>query len=887
MSYRSPGDSDDLHVLDNGIHDRTLRALEGRNDDLTAHSIQSMATVGASDSENTADLFMRIAREDTRKRTGEDDRPENHAMRVTHSASNSASQRRPFSAAVSSHRPTSPPQVVRRHSDQRDTGRTRRAGEDVQPSYSRMSTRDRPSPIRTSIAHKPEPIRTARTVVSATRPSPSTPRTSVFFDTASEVGTNYTRRRPSADNASSTIMPARASSIKPTHAHAYTRTYNSSPLATRPDPQRRDSHDAGHVNGNGNTTASATATPSGPNAPNGATGPHGGPDSTESSASTAAPSTVWDELDDLKSRMRRLELSGKIPPTSGAAMSRVSDDRPRTATTNATTMSGSPKRGPNTVQADARSTTSSQLRQQTSQDQTLSQSQQLISLQQSAHPPLQSNLLTALQKAKAQISDEVYTTMETVATEALALSQMVGVAGQPGPISSGASSIGGGGPTTVTDRQLRRKADSICRSLTELCMALNEEATHRKAAAAAAAAVATVTSHVQATVREAREARESREDVAPPAQTTATTPTPAAPAPPSILASPMVSKTFTFTPSYTPQMGLRRSTTENLSPSVPTSPRGSVPRLTEERERRASTFLMTPTMSSVSRHLGPPVSADNIGRRSSLMISRSRRAVSEEPEDMQLAGRRSSLLRSRRAGTEEPEDTTVHGSGRKSSLLRSRRAMAAAASDDEDDTLTTMVTRVMRSPMTTPNTAEAGQLRSAAARERAYQAQAQAQAQAMALAQAQAQAQVQAQAQPGEMSPLGSSALPRRRLIPTSLKARLVSPQTTTTSMMAAQMQAQPHPLPQTPTLSSRRFLERTTASLADREPRDHREPREHREHREHRGVGEEHVQVQPPPHRTQRQLTLTRTGTTTVRRMTRETALPSLSSAASQVGYR
>ncbi|KAJ0292443.1 hypothetical protein CBS470a_002748 [Colletotrichum nupharicola] len=49
-------------------------------------------------------------------------------------------------------------------------------------------------------------------------------------------------------------------------------------------------------------------------------------------ASTTEPSTVWDELDDLKSRIHRLEMTGKLPKISGAVMSRTSDERPPTAT---------------------------------------------------------------------------------------------------------------------------------------------------------------------------------------------------------------------------------------------------------------------------------------------------------------------------------------------------------------------------------------------------------------------------------------------------------------------------------------------------------------------------------------------------------------------------
>lgn len=64
---------------------------------------------------------------------------------------------------------------------------------------------------------------------------------------------------------------------------------------------------------------------------------------TESTMSTTAPSTVWDELDELKSRIRKLELTGKLPSSSAAAMS--TEERPQTATTTVTTMSSSPKHG--------------------------------------------------------------------------------------------------------------------------------------------------------------------------------------------------------------------------------------------------------------------------------------------------------------------------------------------------------------------------------------------------------------------------------------------------------------------------------------------------------------------------------------------------------------
>lgn len=171
---------------------------------------------------------------------------------------------------------------------------------------------------------------------------------------------------------------------------------------------------------------------------------------TESTASTTAPSTVWDELDDLKSRIRKLELTGKLPPTSGAAMSQVSGERPPTATTTITTVSTSPKRGrgisTSPVDSHCAGLPTCEI-----------------------HPLLHS----ALAKLKPLLSEEVYRALEATASDALTIAAMMGNVGQPGPIFS-AQSVAGSNVSTVTDRQLRRKADSMCRSLTELCLALSE-----------------------------------------------------------------------------------------------------------------------------------------------------------------------------------------------------------------------------------------------------------------------------------------------------------------------------------------------------------------------------------------------------------------------------
>jgi len=534
----------------------------------------------------------------------------------------------------------------------------------------------------------------SRTVGSG-RPSPHTPRNATFQDAASDVG-SWAQRRASLTDGSS-VLAGRTSAYK--SSYGLPKNYNSSPLVPRTaELARHELHDPGH-----------------------------GPEGTESTASTAAPSTVWDELDDLKSRMRRLELTGKTPSTSGAAMSRVSDDRPPTATTNATTLSGSPKRA--SGQAEASSTTSSQKEAQ----------------------PI---LLSALAKARPHVSNDVYEAMESAAADAMALSQLVGVAGQLGPISSGASTIGAGGASTVTDRQLRRKADSICRSLTELCLALNDEASRQRT-------VQIVT---------------PREETA-------------------LLSSPP-SKGYSGVAA-----GRRPGTVaDNGLAKIST-----VPRATTRMDDRRATFLGSTSLASPRFAAGgPSTPTDTVGRKSSLLLSRTRRAGTEEPEELPV--RKSSLLRTRRAGTEEPDE------GRKTSLmLRSRRA----ADEDDDDEAR------FRVPSRAVTEINPG-LRSGA---REYAAQG-----------------------PGpDAAALASSALPRRRLVPSSLNSRLVAPSTPSA-------------------LAQRRYLDRPTPE------------------RETNSVAEKLAED-----RGQRQFSLGQTAVLNrTSSLNRRSHLPSLSATASQVGgYR
>ncbi|PYH40954.1 putative LPXTG-motif cell wall anchor domain protein [Aspergillus saccharolyticus JOP 1030-1] len=177
-------------------------------------------------------------------------------------------------------------------------------------------------------------------------------------------------------------------------------------------------------------------------------------DGTESTLSTTAPSTVWDELEDLKSRIKKLELTGKLPPSSQEAISSASGERPPTATTTMTTVSSSPRR-PHKAN-------------------TFSGELEASAAPNPVHPLLQS----ALVNARDVLSNEVYAALEVTATDALALSTLLGASKAP----SGNVSVVNGYSTS--DRQAKRKADSVCRSLTELCLALSDEQ-HRKQSALA------------------------------------------------------------------------------------------------------------------------------------------------------------------------------------------------------------------------------------------------------------------------------------------------------------------------------------------------------------------------------------------------------------------
>lgn len=179
------------------------------------------------------------------------------------------------------------------------------------------------------------------------------------------------------------------------------------------------------------------------------------PDSGSVDSDTA--DTVWDELDDLKSRIKRVERTGKLPLMSGGAVSGESSERPRTATTAPTTIDSSPKHDKS----------ENKPQQESIAEQTASEHVVGGSTAKNIHP----NLHAALAKAKSLLSASLYRSLEATAADALQLVAMTGSAGPQGTTFSAAAIING---VTVSDRHVRRKADTMCRNLTDLCIALCE-----------------------------------------------------------------------------------------------------------------------------------------------------------------------------------------------------------------------------------------------------------------------------------------------------------------------------------------------------------------------------------------------------------------------------
>ncbi|KAK4507533.1 hypothetical protein PRZ48_001268 [Zasmidium cellare] len=178
--------------------------------------------------------------------------------------------------------------------------------------------------------------------------------------------------------------------------------------------------------------------------------------SESTSAESQPEDNVWDELDELKLRIKELEMKDKVPTVSSAAASGDSSDRPRTATTAPTTIDSSPKHERKREPERKKATPTPPL-------ETPSGANALSNI----HPPLH----TALAKAETLLNASLYRTLEAASNDALQLAAVTGSAGPQGTNFSAASIING---LTVSDRHVRRKVDSMCRNLTELCIALCE-----------------------------------------------------------------------------------------------------------------------------------------------------------------------------------------------------------------------------------------------------------------------------------------------------------------------------------------------------------------------------------------------------------------------------
>jgi hypothetical protein len=166
---------------------------------------------------------------------------------------------------------------------------------------------------------------------------------------------------------------------------------------------------------------------------------------TADSVSTAQ-SAVWDEMPELKSHVNRLD-HGRAFHSSGGAGSNGSQERPRTATTTVTTISSSPKlpMGMKTgIMSDSKLTPEAA----------------------NIHPLLHQSLA----RCKPILNPVMYRSLEKAASDALEMAVWARTSGPNGSIYSSASAING----VSGDRQLRRKADNLCRNITDLCVTLSE-----------------------------------------------------------------------------------------------------------------------------------------------------------------------------------------------------------------------------------------------------------------------------------------------------------------------------------------------------------------------------------------------------------------------------
>lgn len=282
---------------------------------------------------------------------------------------------------------------------------------------------------RKSLSQQPSPL-----------PTPTQPRRS-NTDAPTQNGSYFSQPQPTAipristdvDTARQRIQSPRRQSLGPsTPSSARTATLRPSDFAFstpdaygNPPPSARDRLQA-------TSRASLAA------------------DGLESEVSTTAPSTVWDELNELKVRMRKLEHGGNLAKAAKANGVADYSERPRTGTTQTT---ASTRRSSHT---EYLSPTTTKITAPDAAD---------------LHPLLQS----ALSKARIVVGRGVYQALEATASDALQMA-VLARSDTSDLQSLAATSMAGSTADGVSFSQKRvlRKADSLCRDLTELCIALCE-----------------------------------------------------------------------------------------------------------------------------------------------------------------------------------------------------------------------------------------------------------------------------------------------------------------------------------------------------------------------------------------------------------------------------
>jgi hypothetical protein len=152
-------------------------------------------------------------------------------------------------------------------------------------------------------------------------------------------------------------------------------------------------------------------------------------------------SNVWDEMQELKSHVNRIEHSRGY--ASGVAGSNGSGERPRTATTTVTTISSSPKVGMGYKSGSGDHRIGPEIA--------------------NIHP----NLHQAMARCKTFVSPAIYRALESAAAEALEMAAASRSSAPNGSVYGQLSAA-----TMSGERQMKRKADNICRNLTDLCVAL-------------------------------------------------------------------------------------------------------------------------------------------------------------------------------------------------------------------------------------------------------------------------------------------------------------------------------------------------------------------------------------------------------------------------------